>query len=169
MSHTPYDSSISVAQSALKSLAHLLEVGEQQSNAGDLPAASIHPDMLPLTFQVQMATETAMKLVAFLSSTEPPRFENKLVTFSDMYARIERAQGVLASASRSLINGRIGEMILLPSASSSERAPFSGYALIYGYSLPTIYFHVSIAYGILRKEGVPLKKGDYLDSFGERF
>lgn len=92
--------------------------------------------MLPLTFQVQMATETVMKLVAFLSGTEPPRFENKLVIFSDIYAQIERAQGVLASASRSLINGRIGEMILLPSASSSERAPFSGYALIMGIACP---------------------------------
>ena len=31
--------------------------------------------------------------------------------------------------------------------------------------LPNVYFHLSIAYGILRKEGVPLGKMDYFKGY----
>lgn len=35
-------------------------------------------------------------------------------------------------------------------------------------ALPNIYFHLTTAYGILRKEGVPLGKGDYYVGFPPR-
>ena len=168
MSYTPYDDSIPVAQDALKCMMHILKIGEQQPNASDLPSARLHPDMLPLTFQVDITTNTAMKLLARLSGSGAVRFEDELVTFSDMYTRIEKAQELLGNADRNLINSRIDETITLGVGHDGEKAPFHASALIWGYSLPTIYFHVATAYGILRKEGVPLSKSDYIASFGER-
>jgi uncharacterized protein len=35
-------------------------------------------------------------------------------------------------------------------------------AFLMGFSLPNFYFHATTAYDILRKEGVPLGKRDYL-------
>lgn len=37
----------------------------------------------------------------------------------------------------------------------------SGAAYAHTVVLPMVYFHVTTAYGILRKEGVPLGKRDY--------
>jgi hypothetical protein len=169
MSYTPYDDSIPVAQDALRSLMGILKVGEQQPNSADLPAARLHHDMLPLTFQVEIVTDTAVKMLARLSGSEPVSFKGKLSTFTDMCNRIEEAQRVLSTGSRDLINSRVNETVTMGVSHDGKRAQFPGSALIFGYSLPTIFFHVAIAYGIMRKEGVPLTKETYLESFGDRF
>jgi hypothetical protein len=170
MSYTAYDDSILVAQDALKSLHHILKVGSQHPNAANLPSARLHADMLPLTFQVESATNTAAKLPAKLLGQPAPSFvDGKLTTWEDMFARIEAAQEVLAEVDGNDINRRGGEKIILGVDKEGNRAPFPTPALVFGYSLPNIFFHVTTAYGILRKEGVPLGKSDYLDSFGERF
>ena len=41
----------------------------------------------------------------------------------------------------------------------------SGAAFVNGMAIPNIFFHLTIAYAILRKEGVPLGKRDYIISF----
>jgi hypothetical protein len=41
----------------------------------------------------------------------------------------------------------------------------SGAASVYSTVIPNIYFHFTITYTILRKEGMPLGKQDYIMSF----
>lgn len=48
-------------------------------------------------------------------------------------------------------------------------AGFPSDAFVFGYCIPTMCFHIVTAYGILRKEGVPLTMDDYIKSFGERY
>jgi hypothetical protein len=38
----------------------------------------------------------------------------------------------------------------------------SGARYLLNHAMPKFYFHVTTAYAILRHEGVPLKKGDYM-------
>jgi hypothetical protein len=40
--------------------------------------------------------------------------------------------------------------------------PFSGAEFLLSFSQPNFYFHAAIAYAILRAEGVPLGKRDFL-------
>lgn len=169
MGYTLYDISIPVAQDALKSVIHILQVGEQQPNAASLPAARLHADMHPLTFQIKIITETAVKLLARLSGSEVTQFTGDLVTFADMYTRIKEAQDVLDKADKDLISSRIDEKILMGVDKEGNKALYPANALVHGYSLPTLFFHVTTVYGILRKEGVPLAKHDYINSFGDRF
>jgi hypothetical protein len=39
---------------------------------------------------------------------------------------------------------------------------FTAKDFLFNFSLPNFFFHVATAYGLLRKEGVPLGKMDYL-------
>jgi hypothetical protein len=39
---------------------------------------------------------------------------------------------------------------------------FRGDRFLTEFAIPTFFFHVTLAYAILRHEGVPLQKGDFL-------
>ena len=44
---------------------------------------------------------------------------------------------------------------------------FDGATFLNGYALPNFYFHASMAYAILRNEGVDLGKQDFLTHLGQ--
>jgi hypothetical protein len=50
--------------------------------------------------------------------------------------------------------------VVLPRRSGDQH--FSGRDYLLGFVLPNLLFHVGIAYAILRHNGVPLGKMDYL-------
>ncbi|KAK1251778.1 hypothetical protein MKX07_007257 [Trichoderma sp. CBMAI-0711] len=164
MSYSLYDATVPLAQNALKALTSILKKGEAAPNGASLLNARIHPDMLPLTFQVKMVTDTTTKLVARLTGTEPHAWEGEVETYADCYARIAKAEEILASASKDVINQRQGETVNVGMGSLGTFA-MSGPNYVNGYVLPNIFFHLSTAYNILRKEGVPLGKADYITSF----
>ena len=74
-----------------------------------------------------------------------------------MYKRIDLADEGLDKADKELINNRVDQTIPLPDGNGGT-AQLPGDGQIFGFTLHTIFFHVSTAYGILRKEGVPLGK-----------
>ncbi|PTB69080.1 hypothetical protein BBK36DRAFT_1113045 [Trichoderma citrinoviride] len=164
MSYSLYDATIPLAQNALKALTNILKLGEAAPNGASLLSARIHPDMLPLTFQVKMVTDTTTKLAARLTGTEPHAWEGEIETYADCYARIAKAEEILAAASKDVVNQRQNELVNVGMGSLGTFAMTGGnYAN--GYVLPNIFFHLSTAYNILRKEGVPLGKKDYLTPF----
>ncbi|KAL6875165.1 hypothetical protein J3F83DRAFT_730125 [Trichoderma novae-zelandiae] len=164
MSYSLYDASVPLAKNALKALANILQKAEAAPNGASLLAARIHPDMLPLTFQVKMVTDTATKLVARLTGTEPHAWEGEIETYADCHARIAKAEEILASANKDVVNQRQNELVSVGMGSLGT-FQMTGPSYINGYVLPNLFFHLSTAYNILRKEGVPLGKTDYLTSF----
>lgn len=56
MPYSIYDASIVPVKHSLESLKAILTKAETASNASEFPDARIHPDMLPLAFQVHMIT-----------------------------------------------------------------------------------------------------------------
>lgn len=164
MSYTLYDASIPVARDALKALSAILKKGEAAPNAASLPAATIHPDMKPLSFQVHVATDLAQKMHARLTGAEPATLENNLETFADFHARIAETEALLAKADRDTVNKRAGENVPL-GLGPGKTVHIPGAAYVNSYGLPNVFFHLTTAYDILRKEGVPLGKMDYLSPF----
>lgn len=165
-----YDATIIPAKAALTSLRRILSAGEQHRVAEParllLLSARLHDDMRPLTFQVHYATAQADKMVAKLSGREPSAAlgeERDLASFADMYARIDQVLAALAHADKDTVN-RIGETLTAaPIGHEVKDVPVK--ALATAAIMPNVYFHVSMAYAILRKEGVPVGKRDYLRSF----
>ncbi|KAF4978475.1 hypothetical protein FZEAL_5161 [Fusarium zealandicum] len=164
MAFTLYDATIVEAKVVLGVLDHLLNQAEKQPDSSRFPEARLHEDMNPLTFQVHAATRFSDLLLARLTGKTAGEYQNDLVSFADMHARIFMVQEALDQADKDTVN-RLGEEVAptdLPSAGSMD---ITGKAFAMGAAMHNIYFHLSMTYAILRKEGVPLGKKDYAMGF----
>lgn len=164
MAFTLFDATIVEAKTALITLDHILNKAEKHPNAGSFPQARLYEDMNPLTFQVHGATRFSEKTLARLSGRGPMEFKDNLVSFADMHARIAQVLDLLAQADKDTVN-RLGEEVAPTDLGAVGSMDITGKAFTIGASVPNVYFHVSMAYAILRKEGVPLGKGDYMMGF----
>ncbi|KAJ4155493.1 hypothetical protein LMH87_000733 [Akanthomyces muscarius] len=159
-----YDVSIGQALEVLDSLTAILKKAEAAPNAATLPEARIHEDMLPLSFQIYIVTDLGTKLAARLTGQEPPSNENNLKSFAEFHARIAESRAALEKADKNTINSRASEAVTV-GLGPGKSAQMNGLTYNAGYATPNLYFHLATAYNILRKEGVPLGKMDYLTSF----
>lgn len=56
MPYSVYDAGVGNAEQILNALEAILKEGQAAPNSASFPEARIHPDMLPLSFQVHIAT-----------------------------------------------------------------------------------------------------------------
>ena len=133
---------------------------ERQIAPLTLLTARLFPDMFALTGQVQAACDTAKRATARLVGIEPPRFEDNETSFDELYARIQRTSEFVEryrpDAFRDVDTRKIE--LKMPTGVVSLTAE----QYLVRFALPNFYFHVATAYDILRHNGVPLGKRDYL-------
>lgn len=161
-----YQASVPVFLRALQTLRHVLAKGEAHAREqGYEPAvllqSRLYPDMLPLVRQVQIATDTAKFAVARLAGVESPRFEDVETTFDELQARLEAVSAYLRTFDESALEGSEERTVTLSTRTRGELA-FDGRGYLLGFAVPNLFFHVAAAYAILRHNGVPLGKSDYL-------
>ncbi|UUZ64316.1 DUF1993 domain-containing protein [Polaromonas sp. P1-6] len=153
---------------ALKILSTLLDKGRAHAEASGtdfatLVNARLAPDMYTLASQVQSASDAAKAGTARLASLPPPSFPDTETTFDELQARITKTLDFIATVSEAQINSNEGGTITVK-LGGKERT-FASEAYLLGFVLPNFYFHITTAYDILRNQGVPLGKMDYLGSF----
>jgi len=117
------------------------------------------PDMFPFVRQIQIATDNAKGAVARLTGTEAPKFEDTESTFAELSARIDRTLAYLATAQEAQFTGAEDRKIELPYFTGKYMTGME-YAL--EYALPNFLFHVTVAYALIRKNGTPVGKADFL-------
>ncbi|KAJ9620101.1 hypothetical protein H2203_007865 [Taxawa tesnikishii (nom. ined.)] len=164
MAYTFYDGSIVASKHVLDSLSHIIDIAEQQPNASALPSARLYDDMRPFSSQIHLAAQTIERLLARLNGDEHVPIEDTISTFEDMRQRIQSVHKQLDQADKDTINRRGDESaptVLTPDMTKN----MTGAAFASGASMPNLFFHLSIAYAILRSEGVPLSKWDYIQPF----
>jgi hypothetical protein len=150
---------------ALGNLSAILEKGLAHAQAREfdpdnLARARLAPDMLTLTGQIQRASDTAKGLVARLAGVDNPAFPDEEATYAQLQERVARTLDFVRSVDRSLLDGSETRTIQLPVP--GRVLEFSGQAYLMGFALPNLHFHVTTAYAILRHNGAPLGKLDYL-------
>ncbi len=155
---------------ALGQLRHVLGKGDAHAQTqgwdpGVLLAMRLAPDMLPLTRQVQIATDIAKSSGARLTGGEAPKFEDNETTFAELDARIGRAIAYLESLPAAAFDGADTREILVPTRARGDLR-FTGRSYIDQYVLPNVYFHSTTAYALLRHAGVPVGKADFLGTVG---
>lgn len=148
-----------VALSAILSKAEA-HCAAQKIDPGVLMAARLFPDMLPLARQVMIATDHAKGMVARLTGVENPAFPDVETTLVDLRARIDRCLAFLDAAPPEGFAGADARAITVKTGRGEFH--FTGADYLSVWAVPNFFFHVTTAYNILRHNGVPLGKADYL-------
>lgn len=165
MSIDVYDQTIAAISRALLNLDAIVSKAEAHAKERKIdPAvlvqARLFPDMLPFVSQVRIATDTAKGAAARLSGKDLPSWPDDEASFEDVHARIRKALDFLSAFKRDQFDG--AEERTIEFKLGKERVKFTGREYVLGFVLPNFYFHVTTAYNILRHNGVPLGKRDFL-------
>jgi hypothetical protein len=160
-----YQASVPVFARALGNLRAILEKGEAHAAAKNFkPEVLLNdrlaPDMLPLTRQIQIATDGVKGCSARLAGIEVPKYEDNEASFADLYARLDKTIAFINSIKPEQIDGSEGKDISLPSPRGTME--FKGQPYLLFFVLPNMYFHCTTAYAILRHNGVEIGKMDFL-------
>ncbi len=168
MSLSIYEASVPVFIRGMRNLQAILAKAEAHAgDRGDPPSvlieARLAPDMLPFNQQVQRVSDTAKGAAARLAGQEVPGFPDTETTFPELQERLARTIAYLDSVPAEQVEaGESREIVLRPRGGELR---FDGKTYLLGFALPNFFFHVTTAYAILREQGVPIGKMDYLGGF----
>ncbi len=165
MSVTLYRATVPVFIRSLNVLEHLLQKAEahakdQGTSADELVNARLFEDMLPLAGQVQRASDTSKLSAERLSGVEAPKFDDNETTLQQLRERVTKTVSYLKSIDESAFNGADNRTVTLKQRAGE--VSFVGPDYLFQFALPNFYFHIVTAYDILRHNGVPIGKLDYL-------
>ena len=125
-----------------------------------LLASRLAPDMFPLSRQIQIACDFGKSGIARLAGMEVPRFDDTETTIPEFKARIAKTLDFVRGVKADQLAG--AESRQIEWKAGSKDMSMAGAAYFAGYSMPNFYFHLSMAYAILRHNGLEIGKKDFL-------
>jgi hypothetical protein len=144
-----------------KAVAHATE---QKFEPSALLHVRLYPDMYDFIHQVQTVTDMAMGGAARLADVEVPKMDDTEASFDELKARLAKTIAFLESVKPAQIDGREDADVQIPVG--RETRTMKTLAYWQGFVLPNLYFHAAMAYGLLRHNGVPVGKRDFLGLAG---
>ncbi len=124
-----------------------------------LVGARLAPDMYSLDRQVQSACDSAKFAAAYLSGKEAPKHPDTEKTVDELRARIKSCLGWLETVTEADVATSDDRKVAPPWLQGKW---LRGADYLLQASAPNFFFHVTTAYAILRHNGVPLGKMDYI-------
>lgn len=166
MSLSMHTASVPVFVRLLDNLLHWLDKAQAHAEAKSFDPAvylglRLTPDMLPLSKQIQIASDAAKGCVARLAGVDIPKWDDTEVTLDDFRARIRKTIDYVQSVPAAAFEGSDTRPIEL-TMRSGDILKFDGRRFLEHWALPNFYFHVTTAYALLRQGGVAIGKQDYL-------
>lgn len=151
---------------AIAVAAHVLEKGaahakEQGMAEDEILEWRLIDDMHPLRFQLAIVIDFTRHWLARAAGLElPPEFVSEGKTVADFQAALADARAWVSALTPEQFEGRDDAplKVSLGGGAMEPELPVSQW--ITGFATVNVYFHLSTAYGILRKEGVPIGKLD---------
>ena len=161
MSLSMYDASVPVFVSQLKKLDALLDKAVDSGvPESEIMESRIFGDMLPFPKQIQIACDSAKGAMARLTGTENPSMPDTETSLAELKARIAKTIAYVDSFKPDQL-ADAGDRKVEVKFPGLEMA-WAGRDYLRQYAMPNFFFHVSIAYGLLRMKGVKIGKGDFL-------
>lgn len=118
------------------------------------------PDMLPFWRQVTIACDVAKAAAAAYAQIEAPKFEDDETTVEQLHERIAATRAFIDSIPTDAY-AKTNDKSIVSVPFPKGKAMFAADAAL-SRSLPNFFFHVSMAYALLRSGGVGIGKMDYL-------
>jgi hypothetical protein len=160
-----YDASVPAFQQILGSLQGILTKAEAYCTAKKIApevllGARLYPDMLPLSKQIQLASDFATKGCARLTHSEVPTNPDTEKTFEELRQRLAKASDYLKTFKPAQFEGADTKEVTFPVGPNTMT--LTGQQFLNRFTFPNFYFHAATAHGILRHNGVEIGKRDFL-------
>ena len=166
MTSPMYINSVPVFKQLLTSLKAILAQADAHAAANSIEPeaflqARLYPNMFPLVKQVQIAADFARGVSARLAGIDVPVYEGKEKSFADLDGLLTQTLHFVEGVDAAKFAGsETKEIILRPGTPKEKR--LSGQAYLSHYGLPQFLFHVTTAYALLRHNGLPVGKRDFM-------
>jgi uncharacterized protein len=155
---------ISQCTQSLKNLQICLDKAEQHAAAkkfdvGVLMPSRLAPDMQSFIYQVQSACDYVKAAAAWLSGQAPPKHEDDEQTIDELRDRIRKTAAFVESVKEAQYAGASERKVKLSWAPGKV---MGGEDYLLQMTIPNTFFHIAMAYAILRHNGVDIGKMDFL-------
>jgi uncharacterized protein len=149
----------------LKNLDRWLDKAETHANAKKFDVAvlmtgRLAPDMKPFVYQVQSACDYVKGAAAWLSGQTPPKHADTEQTIDEVRARIRKTIAFAESVKESQYAGAGARKVSMSWSPTGKVLGGEDYLL--QMIIPNVFFHVTMAYAVLRHNGVDVGKMDFL-------
>lgn len=140
-----------------KTRAHCDEQGIDLESIVD---ARIHPDMATFHFQVVCITHHSLEALKGIRSGEflPPDYAH--TDYAGLQAMTANTLAELQAMDAGDVNALADKTLAFKLGGNS--IPFTAVNFVLSFSLPNFHFHATTTYDILRAQGLPIGKRDYL-------
>jgi hypothetical protein len=160
-----YDLLLEVTKSNLLALLRILEkaeahVKEKGIEESSLLQASLYPDMLNFTKQIQVASDYGRKDLALLAGKDPVKMEDNETTLAALKERVQKSLDVVnafTSEDFAQADTQPVKLFWFP-----EGVHVKGKDFLNQFAVSNFLFHVVTAYDILRNQGVGIGKADFI-------
>jgi uncharacterized protein len=161
-----YDAAVPAYLQILGSLTGILDKAEAHCKAKNIApevllTARLYPDMLPLSKQIQLASDFAMKGCARLTHSEVPSNPDTETTFDQLKQRLAKAVDYVKAFKPAQFEGADTKDVTFP-IGPDKTMTLKGQVFLSSFSFPNFYFHAATAHGILRHNGVEIGKRDFM-------
>jgi hypothetical protein len=161
-----YDATVPAFLQILNSLSGLLNKAETHCAAKNIQpevllSARLFPDMLPLSKQIQLASDFATKGCARVTHSEVPSTPDTEKTFAELQQRLAKTIDYVKGFTPAQFEGMETRDVKFP-AGPNNTMTLKGQQFISHFAFPNFYFHAATAHGILRHNGVEIGKRDFL-------
>ena len=140
-----------------KAVAH---AEQRKFDVNNFLTARLAPDMLPFASQIRIACDSAKAAAANLSGKEAPRHEDSETSVAELRGRIGKCLAYLDGFTAADFERTSPTSVIKMPNPAGKGLLAEEYA--YARQVPNFYFHVGMAYALLRLGGVELGKRDFL-------
>jgi len=127
--------------------------------------ARLAPDQFDFRQQIQAGCDQAKYAAAYLGDKQAPSHPDTETTFAELRARIEKCLGFLETVQEKDFAGSEDRKVAPPWLGGKW---LRGDDYLQHVAIPNFFFHMTMAYALLRHNGVSLGKMDYVGALPVR-
>lgn len=147
-------------ENMLGTLDHLAARAQEAGMGDDVLCARLAPDMYPLEQQFRIAGQQIVMAVKRVAGAQHELDDEPYSSFSEIRDRIAALREIVRANSSANFVPADGQIDMVPR--SGLHFVLTAEEYLRDWTMPNFYFHVTMVYALLRKEGLDIGKRDFL-------